>query len=314
VEATVLRFRAEDLDDALLERMEHLADLGYLIALDSRPAEKWVNRARGVVDCVRIDLSQLSREESTAEAEELSGYGIRLIAVGVDDRWAFEFARDIGCHYFQGYFFCRPDLDGRNPTRHNQVRLMTLLKRLQDPDLDFPDVEDIIKQDVALSYRLIRCLNSAAFAMATRVTSVGHALVLLGMDNLRKWLTVFALSGVEGKPPELIRTALQRAKMCELLGKILRHPSPEILFTVGLFSVLDGLLDRRMEEAVAGLPLAPEVVRALVDHDGFEGSVLKVVEAYEAGRWDDVVFPGLGANIVSGAWLDTIRWTASLPL
>jgi EAL and modified HD-GYP domain-containing signal transduction protein len=163
-----------------------------------------------------------------------------------------------------------------------------MLGELQRTDIDFDSLQEIISHDVALSYNLLRFINSAFFALPRRVESIRDALVLLGLMNVRKWATLMTLADADDKPQELVMTAVVRARMCELLARSYQHKDAEGFFTAGLFSVVDAMMDTSMVELLAQLPLSREIIEALLNHEGQKGRILRAVIAYERGAFGEL--------------------------
>lgn len=182
-----------------------------------------------------------------------------------------------------------------------------LLRALNDPTSRIDDIERLALCDVAFSYRLLRVLNSAAFGLRQRVESVRQAIVMLGLDNLRRWTMVLSVSSQTAKPTELTRMAIIRAQMCENLGRALRLPNPRLHFTAGFFSVLDALLDCPIEEAIAEVPLVPEVADAVLHGSGVAGEVLRCVTAYERGDWPNARLRHLDDGQIASAWFHAVQ-------
>ena len=160
---------------------------------------------------------------------------------------------------------------------------MRMMAVLQDPDCELDDLERAISDDLGLSVRLLRWINSAYFLLPRKVSSVREALMLLGVRNVRSWALLMTLAGIEDQPSELIRTAMTRAKMCELVAQALDRPDTDAHFTVGLFSVVDAFMNTSMQDVLSELPLSAEVSDALLGRSGHLGEVLDWVLAYERG-------------------------------
>ena len=145
-----------------------------------------------------------------------------------------------------------------------------------------------IAQDIAFSYRILRYVNSAALALPRKIESIHQAVVILGMQTIKSWTTLLALSQVDNKPAELVVTAMVRGKMAEELARAEKYEGPDTFFTIGLFSALDALMDNTMEEILTQLPLAEHISNALLHHQGVHGEILSCVLAYERGEWEQV--------------------------
>jgi EAL and modified HD-GYP domain-containing signal transduction protein len=165
-----------------------------------------------------------------------------------------------------------------------------------------------MSRDVALSYKLLRLINSAFYALPRKVDSLRQALSLLGTRFLTTWVSLLILSGFDDKPLELMVTAMVRAKMCELLAQALGRSDTDTFFTVGLFSALDALMDSSMEDVLKSLPLSDDLAVALLRYEGLLGSVLACVLAYERGCWQTVACPGLNSAAITEAYLHAITW------
>jgi EAL and modified HD-GYP domain-containing signal transduction protein len=207
-----------------------------------------------------------------------------LLAHRVATHADHEFCADLGCDLFQGYFFCQPAVVATRQISANRLALLQVVAALQRPGVELSDVEQLVARDVALSFRMLRYVNSAFFGVRSEVRSIGHALALLGLDNARRWATLSVLASVDDKPTELTLTALTRARFCELAGAELELAGGSELFTLGLFSVVDALMDTPMQDVVESLGLADDMREALVHRRGPLGELLDAVAAREQGE------------------------------
>ena len=176
-------------------------------------------------------------------------------------------------------------------------------------DLVTDQLEETVSQDVALSYKLVRYVNSAIHALPNDVASIRHAIVLVGTRRISNWAGLILYGQMDDKPTELMITAIVRARMCQQLALATKQSNAEQFFTVGLFSVLDALLDRPMPEALEKLPLAVELKAALVDHQGMMGSALLCVMAYEKGDWENAESAGIPGETIFEAYVNALDWT-----
>ena len=230
------------------------------------------------------------------------------MAEKVETHEELEFCKSLGFHYYQGHFLCQPKLVTKRTVPTNRMAKLSLLAELNNPNADFDDLERIISRDVGLSYRFLRYINSAFFSLPHKVGSIRQALVLLGIGAVKKWATLLAMADIDDKPDELIVTALIRAKMCELVAATRPTREREEYFTVGLFSVVDALLDSPMDVVLSSLPLSDEAKEALQHHLGQKGFVLKAVLGYENASFD-----GLRALVPAGTspqdiYRESIAW------
>jgi c-di-GMP phosphodiesterase len=281
----------EILEDELLdERFVHaLIDLkrqGYRLALDDFQYSVSADRVLPLVDVVKLDVLELGREGVAREVARLRPYGMTLLAEKVESHEDHAYCAELGLDLFQGFFFCRPELVHNRGIFANRTSLLQVLAALQDSTVQLSQLEHMIGRDVGLSYRLLRYINSAFFGLRFEISSIRQALALLGVQNLRRWATLTVLASVDGKPPELTVTALTRARFCERAGEQLPGPRPGELFTLGLFSVIDALMDAPIEDVVALIPFPADMREALISRTGEKGALLECVTALEAGDFD----------------------------
>jgi EAL and modified HD-GYP domain-containing signal transduction protein len=259
---------------------------------------------------------------STAAAASLvkrfSTGAAKVIAEKVESAEAFQEAKSAGFTLFQGYYFCKPITCKAAKLPQRRLAYLQLLAALRQPNVGVREIEEIVKHDVSLSYRVLRCVNSAAFGLRSEVTSIRQALVMIGIAPIRKWVSVWAVAGLAtGGTSELATVALLRARCCELLGeKMGGRVADSELFLIGLCSVLDAILDRPMVEAIADLPLGEEVRAALLGEPNMARQVLDVVIAYEGGLWDEALdrarVLGLPDEAPATVYSDALKWAREL--
>ncbi len=277
------------LDKAAQQTIEELVATGYrLVLVDLAPGAD-AERLLPLASVVGIDVTSFDRVALRSELARLRQYGATLLARGVEDHDDLDACQELGFDLLQGYFFCMPRVVAESGVLHvNKLARLQMLGELQRPDIDFDSLQEIISHDVALSYNLLRFINSAFFALPRRVESIRDALVLLGLMNVRKWATLMTLADADDKPQELVMTAVVRARMCELLARSYQHKDAEGFFTTGLFSVVDAMMDTSMVELLAQLPLSREIIEALLNHEGQKGRILRAVIAYERGAFGEL--------------------------
>jgi c-di-GMP phosphodiesterase len=291
-------------DTALIEALGNLRAGGYQVALDDFTLTPEIEPLLSTVDIVKLDLRALGPDGLTRLAYDLSPHGVTLVAEKLENHADFEVALAAGCHLFQGYFFCRPELIEGTSVAPNNLALLKLAADVQDPSIDLAALDRLISTDVALSYRLLRYINSAYFSLRQPVSTVMQAVTLLGIDNVRSWTTMMILAQIGDKPRELFVTALVRARFCQLTGHG-QDGSASELFALGLFSVIDALTDRPMATVVESLPFSREMRDALINRSG-RGRLLDCVAAMEEGEF------GRARQLVSTApehYLEALAWT-----
>jgi EAL and modified HD-GYP domain-containing signal transduction protein len=307
-------------DDEVIAACHELRRAGYAIALDDFVLNAGTERLVPLADYIKIDvLHPFAAETRRAITECPPANRPALLAEKIETARAFGTAFDEGYSYFQGFFFGRPETStGHNiaPDRLSHVRL---LQALQDPDLTVHRLEALIRHDVALCYRVLRTINSAAYAQTRQIESITHALVLMGVETVRRWASLWALAGITGDShPELIVMSTVRARCCELLAMKQVGPAagPEG-FLLGMCSLLDVILKRPMAEVLRLLPLSPATHAALAGEDTGNRRLLDCVVAYERAEWSRLLELGVRAGIavedVRAAHADAIRWSAEVP-
>lgn len=277
-------------DDEVVEACRTLKQAGYLLALDDFVFKPEFEPLLDLADIVKVDVLSTSPGDRRGYADRFRSRKIKLLAEKVETREQFDEAMSSGYSYFQGYFFCKPQVVSRKELSGLQVNYLRFLKEVNRPEIDFDCLETIFKQEVTLSLHLLRYLNSAVFGWRRRVGSVKHAIMLLGEKPLRKWASLVALTGLgDDKPAELVSTCLLRARFCEQLASLAGTPKREIdFFFTGLLSVVDALVDRPLDEMLEELNVAPEIREALSGGNTTIGYALRLVTAYEQGDWEEV--------------------------
>ena len=298
--------------EEIIDALTDLSQQGYTIALDDFIYHESLQPLVAIANIVKVDIMALSHEEIEEHILWLRQYPLKLLAEKVETHEDFEFCRAMGFDYFQGYFFCKPNIIAGTRVPANRIAILMLLSKLQEQDIEISKIEKEIKTDVSLSYKLLRYVNSAYCGLPRTVDSIGQAACMVGIDKLRMWVTLMSLASMEEKPFELLVTATVRAHMCEQLGRILQCEPIEQCFTVGLFSVLDGFFDCELPEILKSLPLSTEVRNALLDRTGVLGEVLDCVMAFEQGDWKPMESSEIDLAVIQHSYLEAIQWSSQI--
>jgi c-di-GMP-related signal transduction protein len=283
-ESTILEI-LEDIepDPEVLAACDDLRARGYRLALDDFLEKNLASPFLYHVTYIKVDIRENSKAAQARIAQQLIRRGLLLLAEKVETRLEFEFAHDHGYQYFQGYFFCRPIILETHDIPAAQLNQLRLLKAISDPTLNLKQLDEIIRLDVSLCYRLLRYLNSPAFGFYT-IRSVMHALVLLGECEVRKWVALVT-AGILGqdKTPELVRICVVRAKFCETLAP---PNKSDQYFIAGLFSLLEAMLHRPMSQIVSELPISDGCRVALLRGQNPLADLLRQCERCERGDFE----------------------------
>ncbi len=297
------------IDEQFVATVARLHRAGYTLALDDFHYTPEAEPLLELVDVVKLDLIALGRDRLAEHVARLRPFGVKIVAEKLESYGDHAYCAELGCDLFQGFFYREPELVSDVRVAANRVSLLQVLAALHDPGVGLAELEHLIGHDVTLSVRLLRYINSAYFGLVSEVRSIGQALALLGIENLRRWATMSLLISVDDKPQELMLTALLRARFCELAGQRLGLAGPGELFTVGLFSVIDALMDCTMEDALGSIPFAKDVSQALIAHHGDKGRLLECVIALESGDFDrarSVLYCSGELYLEAVAWADAV--------
>jgi c-di-GMP phosphodiesterase len=209
----------------------------------------------------------------------------------------------------RAFFFALPKVVSGTCIASRKLTVLRLLASVYAPQAQVDEILALVGQDVGLSYKLMRFINSAALAMPRKVDSVQHAVVFVGLAAVKRWASLIVVASVDDKPSEFTRTLLVRARLCELLCKKIDSDDPSAAFTVGLFCGLDALVDQALAEALGELPLANELKEALLESKGVMARALACALAYERGEWMDINFEQLPAPTIGALYEEAVCWS-----
>jgi c-di-GMP phosphodiesterase len=295
-----------ELSPALIAGLEDLRAQGHAIVLDDLAANPRLHSLLKLASAVRINIAIPSPAWSAQQIAVYKAAGVVLIADGVGSYEELRNAIKLGFDQFQGSFLSRPNAFRKSGAPEGQMAALELITLLQDPDADISDVADVIRSDVSLSYRIMKVVNSAQYSLPRPLGSIEEAVMLVGTKQIVSWVGMMNMTGLNGKPSELTRTAMVRAKACETLAESLGRQDLQRFYLVGLFSVIEAMLDVPAAQALQKLPLSTEIVDAIVAQGGIMGEVLSGVLAHEKGDWARAHIIGLEDKEVSAAFLGAI--------
>ncbi|MCU0557321.1 MAG: HDOD domain-containing protein [Desulfobacterales bacterium] len=293
---------------------QEIAQKGFTIALDDFVYRPEIKPLIALCDIVKIDFRSTSPERISAYFNLLSRDKKRMLAEKVETYEEFKRGRDMGFQYFQGYFFARPEVIQGRTLSTPEIHLLRLMAAVHGQELDFDQIEDQIKRDITLSYKLLRYINSAYFHRLQEITAIKQAILLLGEVGIRRFISLMAMAKLaKGKPQELANLSAIRARFCECLGSQAKlNDSAGELFTVGLFSLIDAIMDDTMESILQKLPFAKNIKEALLGQGGPLGDVLKIAIAYERGGWQDLsalcARVGIPEEALPPLYRETLEW------
>ncbi len=277
----------ENMPDGLAGKLDALKASGYQLALGGDMPDI-PDPLLDHVGIVRLNLRRLDMQQVAALLPRLRERRLQVLVDGIDDEAAFAACREQGIDYFQGDFITTPAPAAGKRIPSNKLVLLELLAELQNPDTSPAALERIAIKDAALTYRILKGINSAAVGLNREIRSLSQAIALMGTNELKRWANLLLADSASDKPGELMRRMLVRGRMCEILAELSEQEDPINHFIIGLLSRLDTLMDIRMEELLRQLPLSRAAKGALLTREGAMGRILGEVENYEAGHFDQL--------------------------
>ena len=263
----------------------------YLLAADDYTGDAKYHPLINLVDIVKVDVLHMEREEVIRVADELKDFGGLLLAEKVEDHAMFELTRDLGFHLFQGFFFSKPATVSGKKLSANEISKLELLRELEKSHFDPQTFSQIIQRDVAVSYRLLSSINSPGMGLLHRIQSISHAVRLLGERRVRQWLRVLIMADFasNSKNRELVQHSTTRAFFLMDLANECNPPyEQDSMFLLGLFSLLDTILNQDMAEALRHLCLDSAMEGTLLGENTEARNWLDLAMAYEQGEWETV--------------------------
>jgi c-di-GMP-related signal transduction protein len=275
-------------DRDVLAACRALKNEGYRFALDRFCFQRDRMPLVEFADVIKVDPILSDPRECAVVAKKSIHPGTRLLAEKVNSKEMYKRLLDFGYDLFQGYFFAQPTIVKGRDIPTSQTAYMQILREVNRRELDSSAICSIVEGEVGLSYKLLRYVNSAGFGWQGAISSIRHAILLLGQNEVRRWATLIALAGIStDEPEEIIVMSLVRARFCELLAPLvdLGHRSDD-LYLAGLFSMIDVALKCPLDEAFHDMPIDPEVKNAIVRGDGLMGKILRAAVSYSEGDWE----------------------------
>ena len=307
-----------EVDDELIRHLQALKDNGYTIALDDFVYDPLWDPVLRIADIVKLDVLALDQNALQTHVQTLKPFKVQLLAEKVETHEMFHACKALGFTLFQGYFLSKPEhIKGRKVPASKLV-VLNLLAQIQNPDAELAEIASVIAKDPVLSVKLIRLVNSAAFSARREITSLQHAVSLLGLRHVKSWATLLSLSSMSDKPHALSLHAMTRAKMCQLLaGRFASPAESDAYFTSGLLSNLDAFFDMELPDILTTMPLSQDMIDGMLFGQGKIGLILAAVIANERANWDEIDWQrlqqlNLGERDFEKAYLDSIHWAGEM--
>ena len=303
-------------DAKVIAALQRWKEMGFTIALDDFVYAPHLQPLIDLADLIKVDITVLphSLADERARLQSFSG---RLLAEKIETVEEHTEAMALGFDLFQGYYYAKPATLSNKGMDANRAQALQVMRQAMQAE-SAEELEDVVSRDVAIAYKLLKYINSPAFGMRVEIKSIRHALTMLGLKNVRTWASIVSLSAASaGKPDELIKQSMVRGRFLELLAEASgKAENKNDNFILGMFSLLEAMLDMPMAEAIADLSL-PEVVRqGLLQRDSRLGRLLQLVEAMETGDWERIealIEPVEQLNVPS-LYMQAIFWADELEL
>jgi len=307
-----------DPDSEVIAACKKLKKAGYLLAMDDFVYGEKYKPFMDLADFIKIDFLSTAEKERKSLPQNFSPLGIGFLAEKVETPATFQEALELGYTYFQGNFFSKPTIIPGKDLPGYKLHYFRIIQEINRPEISFERLEELIKKEISLSYKLFRYINSAFFGLKNKVHSIKHAMALLGEKEVKKWLSFITLASIgEDKPEELAVQAIIRARFCESLAPHVGLPSrADGLFLMGMFSLLDAFLDRPLSDLLMEIPLDTDIKKALLGEENRFGELYQCVLAYERGEWSKLSEHGkkfkITEALLSQLYLGAVEW-GSIP-
>ncbi|MGE5340086.1 MAG: EAL and HDOD domain-containing protein [Candidatus Omnitrophota bacterium] len=304
-------------EDYILKACSRIKNLGYPIILDNFVLKESTAPFLEFADIIKINFQTTPRKDRLSILQ-MANNSIKFLASKVETKDEFDEAFHLGYSYFQGFYFQKPTLIQFSEMPGYKLNYLSILRMIFNPESQISEIEETIKRDVSLTYKLLRFINSAAHGFKVEIRSISHALLLLGKRELKRWLTLIVMSSLaKDKPSELMKMAVIRARFCELIAQEYNLAySPEDLFLIGMFSMSEAFLDRPLHHILDELPLERHIKSVLLNEDGQAGDALQFVKAFEKADWEAtsryVKKMEMNEEKLALLYLDAVEWAKFL--
>lgn len=303
-------------EDDVMAACRELKANGYTLALDDFVGDPGFEPLCEIADIIKVDILGKTPGEVMAIVKGLKGYKAHLLAEKVENIDMFNVCKRLGFEYFQGYFFSKPEIVPGRKLSASQSTKIKLLKELNESEAELSRLVEIIQTDLSISYRLLKYINSARFSLRGKIESIQRAVNMLGRQNLRQWLQVVILSDVNStdKGQELVRMSVLRGRFLQLLATAGPTPfSPDSMFVMGFFSVLDAILDQQMEQVLEEISLDPDIKATLVDPHGEHADWIELLNELDRGSWagleEKAGHMGIPMELIDNVAIEAAMWT-----
>jgi EAL and modified HD-GYP domain-containing signal transduction protein len=298
-------------EDRVIEACKRLKSFGYMIALDDFAPNDPRIPLCPFADIIKVDVRATKPEERAGIMRRFGSSKCQMLAEKLETPHEFQQARNMGFVYFQGYFFCRPEIVVGREVPASRLHYLRLLEMVSRTEVDLRELEKMLKREPSLCYRLLRYLNSPIFGFALEIKSIRHAIAVLGEREMRRWIRlVVAVGAAEQKCSELVLMGLARARFCELLSNRLQSNSD--LFLMGLLSIMGAILEISTDVLLEQLPVEREIASALCGQKSSLRPLYQLMLAQESGEWAQSSALAKQLKLtdeeVASTWWQALQW------
>jgi c-di-GMP-related signal transduction protein len=303
-------------DSEVLAICRSLKEAGYTLALDDYVANDRRLKLTEIADIIKVEMQLTTPEQRAQMIQHFRPRRCRLLAEKVETQSEFVHSRDQGFVYFQGYFFRRPEILSTRDVPANRLNYLRMLQEVSRAELNLAALEDLVKTEASVCYRLLRYLNSSMFGFRSEIHSVRHALTILGERDLRRWVRLVATVGAgQDRASDLVLSALVRGRFGELLAPVVPHADSD-LFLMGLLSLIDAMLEMPMHDILERISLDQATKTVLVGEPSPLQPVFQLILAHESGQWEQAGkisrSLGLDAETVADQYWEAQQWAREL--
>lgn len=304
-------------DGSILPSCRTLQEKGYAVTLETSRDDDRTEAFAPFIDILKVNFQETSADDQASLIRRYRDLNLRMLARNVRTDSQFQDASRLGYDFFQGPFFASPSVQRTSNVPASGLSSVRLLKLVQSDEMDFEAIEDAIRHDIALSHSLLRFLNSAAFCWERPIESVRRALLMLGADQTRKWVSMASLRAlIQNRPPVLVAQVLTRGRFCEtLIERAKMHTGESDPFMTGMFSLLDAIIGRPLGEVLDELRIGSGIRGALLgtaDEDDPLFLALRIVKSYENSDFEGVRGAGdrlgLSSEELRKCYIDSLKW------
>ena len=286
----------------------------YKLALDDFVYNDQWERFLKFIKLVKFDIAQTPLSDIAEIVEKLKqNKKIKILAEKIETQADYHQAHKMGFDYFQGYFFAKPTMHEQQDIDYNYALVVAIYAQVMKSSPDIKQISALFEADAALAYKLMRLINSGVFPIQSKISSIKQALVYLGHERLKKFVSLIVTAHTAGKKPaELMQVCVVRARFCELIAKQVSKSLAGEAFLTGLFSLLDAILDQPMSLLVEKLPFPDDIKAALLNEKNTLYYILNVVQAYETGSWwtleKAVILLNVKSDVLPGLYKQAVDW------